>query len=68
MKRIKEIIKSKEQKCFLFCPNQTFYNEVGIKQRRWGQIYRQETDPTVTEAIAIAEWFEVPVTELFEQP
>lgn len=66
MNKIKEIIKKKEQKCFLFCPNASFYNTVNIKQRRWGQIYRGETAPTLPEAKAIAEFFEVSVTDLIE--
>jgi len=65
MEKIKEFIKSKEQKCFLFCPNKTFYDAVNVNQKRWGQIYRGEIVPTVTEARAIADFFEIEVTELF---
>ena len=64
MDKIKEIIKSKERKCFRFCPNNTFYDAVDINQKRWGQIYRGETVPTVTEAKLIADYFEIPVTEI----
>jgi len=65
MEKIKEIIKSKERKCFLFCPNKTFYDAVKINQKRWGQIYRGDTVPTMTEAKAIADYFEVDITELY---
>lgn len=66
MQTIKEIIKRKEQKCFLFCPNASFYQAVTINQKRWGQIYRGTTEPTLTEAKSIADFFEVPVTDLIE--
>lgn len=64
MQTIREIVKKKEQKCFLFCPNVNFYGAVNINKKRWGQIYRGETSPTLTEAKAIADFFEVPVTDL----
>jgi hypothetical protein len=64
MEKIKPIIKSKERKCFLFCPNKSFYDAVNINQKRWGQIYRGQTAPTLPEAKAIADYFEVEVTEL----
>ncbi len=65
MEKIKSVIKSKEQKCFRFHPNQNFYSAVGINQKRWGQIYRGEIEPTISEAKAIASYFEVEITELF---
>lgn len=66
MNSIKDVIKKKEQKCFLFCPNASFYKAVEINQKRWGQIYRGQIVPTLTEAKAIAEYFEVPVTDLID--
>ncbi|MBN2893259.1 MAG: helix-turn-helix transcriptional regulator [Bacteroidales bacterium] len=66
MEKIKQVIKQKEEKCFLFCPNRNFYTTVGINQKRWGQIYRGKTEPTISEAKAIADFFEIPVTELFQ--
>ena len=64
MKKIKEIIRGKERKCFLFCPNKSFYDAVAINQKRWGQLYRGDVSPTVDELKSIADYFEVPVTEL----
>ena len=64
MEKIKQIIKSKERKCFLFCPNKTFYDAVDINQKRWGQLYRGEIPPTIPEAKAIANFFEIEITEL----
>lgn len=64
MEKLKELIKSKERKCFLFCPNKFFYDAVSINRRRWGQLYRGEVSPTIEELKSIAEFFEVPITEL----
>lgn len=64
MEKIKNIIEEREQKNFRFLPDRQFYDLVGIKQKRWGQLYRGEVSPTIDELKAIAEYFEVPVTEL----
>ncbi|QIA06426.1 helix-turn-helix transcriptional regulator [Draconibacterium halophilum] len=64
MGKIKNVVQKKESRCFFFHPQKQFYNAVGINQKRWGQIYRGEIDPTISEAKAIAEYFEVDVTEL----
>lgn len=58
MTTIAEIIKSKETKCFKFCPDNSFYEAVGINQKRWGKIYRGEISPTMTEGKKLAEYFE----------
>ena len=63
---IKSIIKSKEIKCLVFTPNNEFYNTIGINQKRWGQIYRGEIEPTIIEAKNIANYFEFPVIKFFE--
>lgn len=65
MNSIKKIIKSKELKSLVFTPNAKFYKTVEINRKRWGQIYRGQIEPTITEAQAIATYFEVEVTELF---
>ena len=64
MEKIKSIIKEKEQKCFRFHPGKHFYDAVKINQKRWGQIYRGETSPTIDELKSIASYFEVEVNEL----
>ncbi|MBW6536603.1 MAG: helix-turn-helix transcriptional regulator [Mariniphaga sp.] len=64
MNKIEKIIKSKEHGCFVFKPDREFYNMVGINRKRFGQIYRGEISPTVTEAKALANYFQVEVTEL----
>lgn len=64
MNKIENYIKTKEQKSFVFTPCTEFYQAVGINRKRWGQIYRGEIDPSITEAKAIANYFSIDVTEL----
>ncbi len=64
MEKIKSIIKGKEQKCFRFHPDKSFYDAVCINQKRWGQIYRGDTSPTIEELRSIANYFEISLTEL----
>jgi hypothetical protein len=64
MNKIMNIIKSREKRCFKFHPDSSFYKEIGINRKRWGLIYRSEIEPTITEAKAIANYFEVELTEL----
>ena len=67
MKTIRTIIGLKENDVFRFKPTPSFYREIGINQKRWGQIYRGEIEPVVSELKRIAEYFEVDVTELINQ-
>ena len=64
MTTIMELIKKKEAENFIFKPDKSFYELVRINQKRWGQIYRNETDPTITELKAIALFFNIELTEL----
>ena len=41
-----------------FAPGRHFYDKVGIKQKRWGQIYRNEKSPTLLELTNLAGYFE----------
>lgn len=65
MESIKKLIVGKEEEFFQFVPNLEFYEKVKINRKRWGQIYRGEIIPTVTEANAIAAFFKFDVSELF---
>ena len=65
MKTISEIIKKKELDCLIFKPDKSFYEKVGINQKRWGQIYRGEIDPTITEAKAISLFLKFDISELY---
>jgi hypothetical protein len=64
MTKIEQKIKEKETGHFTFNPNRSFYDEIGINQKRWGQIYRGEIDPTITELKAIASFFDFEITDL----
>lgn len=64
MEKIKIIIAKREKMNFRFSPDRQFYEAISINQKRWGQLYRGEVSPTIDELKAIAEYFEVPVTEL----
>lgn len=64
MGKIQEVIKKKERKHFRFQPDQDFYDEVNINQKRWGMLFRGDTSPTIDELKIIANFFEVEVTEL----
>lgn len=66
MKQIEQIIKKREAVGYIFKPEKLFYETVGINQRRWGQIYRGEAEPLVSELKAIALFFNVEVTELMQ--
>lgn len=64
MEKIQQLISEKEKECWLFHPKKMFYETVGINQKRWGQIYRGDIDPTISEAKAIAKYFEIDIIEL----
>jgi transcriptional regulator with XRE-family HTH domain len=65
MNRIKEFLKSKEINGLRFIPGKKFYKIVGIGQIRFGQILRNEKEPTIKELQAIAKYFNVDITELY---
>ena len=64
MKTIKTLIHKKETDVFKFKPNEQFYRDVKINHKRWGLIYRGETEPLVSELQRIADYFQVDITEL----
>jgi len=66
MNKIVEVIKNRETEVFKFKPNRTFYRKVGINRKRWGQIYRGEVSPTITEAQRIAYYFDISLSELIK--
>lgn len=64
MTKIEQMIKEKETGHFTFKPDRAFYDAIEINQKRWGQIFRGEIDPTVSELKAIALYFNVNITDL----
>lgn len=41
-----------------FSPTTSFYQQVGIKRKRWAMLYRDEISPTLEELRAICTYFE----------
>lgn len=46
-------------------PNESTYERIGVKKKRFWQLVRGEKRPTIDEARALSELFKVPVTDLF---
>jgi hypothetical protein len=61
--RIKEI----EKKGFRFAPGRSFFIEIGIGQKRWGQLMRNEKPITTDELSKISTYFNIPVYQLIEK-
>ena len=51
-----------------FKPSPTFYSKIGLKRKRYGQIFRGEKPPTTEEIRAFAQFFGVPVTDFLKPP
>ncbi|MDQ6482357.1 hypothetical protein [Dyadobacter sp. LHD-138] len=47
-----------------FKPTREFYNHVGINQKRFGEVVRNNEKLIVSELISLASFFEVPVVDL----
>jgi hypothetical protein len=50
-----------------FVPARHFYKRTGIKQKRWGQIYRNDKSPTIEELTNLAGYFEKKITVTTEK-
>lgn len=59
MTTVKQIIESKESEFFKFKPTRDFYKMVGIGQKRWGKIIRDEVPLTIPEMLALSKYFGV---------
>lgn len=46
-------------------PNEQTYQLIGVKKKRFWQLVRGEKRPTIDEARALSELFNVPITDLF---
>lgn len=60
---VKQIIESEESEFFKFRPTREFYKMVGIGQKRWGQIIRNEVRLTIPEMLALAKFFNIKADE-----
>lgn len=66
MRIIESLIRKKETDGFKFKPNRQFYKTIGIRQKRFWQIVREEVDPTVKEFKKIADYFNVDFKTLID--
>ncbi|MBK6833798.1 MAG: hypothetical protein IPG89_05795 [Bacteroidetes bacterium] len=55
------ILQSKAKHGFL--PSTGFYNTVGIRRKRWGQLVRNQVSPTLDELKSICSYFEADIKE-----
>lgn len=63
--RIREMISEKESNAFRFKPSRSFFKEIGIGQKEWGLIIRNEHQPRLDQLVAIAKHFDVDPKSLF---
>lgn len=49
----------------VFKPSVEFYETVGIKRKRWGQIYRGEAELLISEVNSLSKYFGIPATDFF---
>jgi len=66
MKTIKIMIEARETDVFKFKPYPAFYKAIGINRKRWGAIFRGESDPLVGELQRIADYFKVDIGDLMD--
>ncbi len=48
-----------------FKPSTEFYEIVAIKRKRWGKIYRGESEPLLSEINSLSKYFEIPTANFF---
>jgi len=59
-------IKAFETKGFRFKPGRKFFIEIGIRQKRWGQLMRNEKSITIEELEKVSNYFDIPIGKLTE--
>ena len=64
--KIEGKIKELEVKGFRFMPGRSFFIEIGIGQKRWGQLIRNDKPATIEELERIAKYFDIPLYSLIE--
>jgi hypothetical protein len=62
---LKTIIEEKQTTAFPFRPSHTWYKEIGISKQRFGEILRNEKQPTLDELAKLSAFFEAEVSELY---
>lgn len=51
-----------------FIPNKTFYEEIGIKSKRWGMLFDGKIEPSISEVEKVAVYFKIPYKNFFTNP
>lgn len=64
MNRLKQVIEGLERPNFPFKPQKSLYKTLKIGRRRFWQIMRNETQPTIDEMENIAQYFGIDKTDL----
>ncbi|WP_028526308.1 hypothetical protein [Runella limosa] len=63
---LQRVVKQYEERmCGKWKPNNRFYNEIGINQKRFGMLMRGKLPIYAFEAKSLSDFFKVPVTDLF---
>lgn len=66
MNNIANVVKSKESDNLKFKTSPSFYKKIGIGQKRWGQLIRNEKPANIDELQRIAKYFGVTIHDLIE--
>ena len=64
--RIGFLILQKEKQGFRYKPGRDFFKQIGIRQKRWGILIRNEQAATTEELLKIANYFGFCIIELIE--
>lgn len=67
MNKIFQIINKKCSLAYVFKPKKEFYKEIGVPQKRFGQLMRNEKEALNSELERIAKFFNVEVSDLIEK-
>jgi hypothetical protein len=61
-----QIEKFENETLLFFKPSKRFYEEVGINQKRFGQLVKGMAEPKTLETQRLAKYFKVPVNDLMQ--
>lgn len=64
MNKISEVIGNMEKPNFPFKPTADFYEQIGIKRKRFWALYRKEVSPRIEEVQALSKYLGVKANEL----
>ncbi len=64
--KIAKTIDGTDNPMVTFKPKKEFYEKTGIRQKRFGAIYRGEKSPNLVELKSISEYFTIPIQKFIE--